>query len=515
MQITFLGHAGFLVESGEDIILCDPWFSPFGAYAGSWFQFPSNDSIDLVSLERATHLYISHWHEDHLDTWFLNTRSDEFKRSVVVVIPKFEYPRLKNEIAECGYANIVEVGNEYLTKSGTRIYIQRDENPLYSDSSITIASDGIVFVNSNDCKLTIGQEEEIVRRFGDVTVYAAQFSGATFHPTCYDYPSEKKIEISGTRREAKYQRIVNSANRLGAKIYIPSAGPACFLDSDLRALNLNPETVFSTASDFKAWLNENEERSWLYEPMLPGQILSVNESGGWRLSGDDRDPFFCENAEYIHQYAEKRKLEIQGRIEQFDHPMQHILNAARQHFQTKLENVPTLARKANVILEVRIGEFSFYVDTVTGKIFDREISPNNRQKYKLEISEFWMGAIIGGKIRWEDLILSFRFKISRSPDVYNEAFIAFLQLDSTAEREDYIQHLELLAKRDRERIRRNYNGCIIEHDRYCPHNCEDLTEASIADGVLTCPRHFWRFSIEDGHGLNNPGSIHVETIPLK
>jgi UDP-MurNAc hydroxylase len=177
-----------------------------------------------------------------------------------------------------------------------------------------------------------------------------------------------------------------------------------------------------------------------------------------------------------------------------------------------LDDVPALARKANVILEVRIVDESFFVDTVIGKIFDFEVTPKNRQKYRIEISEFWMRAIIGNKIRWEDLILSFRFKISREPDVYNEAFIAFLQLDLTEEREDYIRHLNLLAKRDRERVRRNFNGCIIEHDRYCPHNCEDLTEASIADGILTCPRHFWRFSIEDGHGLNNPGSIHVVTV---
>jgi UDP-MurNAc hydroxylase len=155
MQITFLGHAGFLVDCGGDIILCDPWFSPYGAYAASWFPFPANNAIDLERLERATHLYISHWHEDHLDEWFLRTRSERFKRSVAVIIPKFKYPRLKDEIAKCGYPNILEIEDEYVTTNGARIYIQRDENPLYSDSSITIGSGEYVFVNSNDCKLTI------------------------------------------------------------------------------------------------------------------------------------------------------------------------------------------------------------------------------------------------------------------------------------------------------------------------------------------------------------------------
>jgi UDP-MurNAc hydroxylase len=487
-------------------MLCDPWFSPFGAYAAAWFPFPANDSIDLDSLERATHLYISHWHEDHLDEWFLHSRSEQFKRSVVVIIPKFQYPRLKDVIANCGYTNILEIEDEYVTSNGTRIYIQRDENPLYSDSSITIGSDNFVFVNSNDCKLTIGQEEEILRRFGHVTVYAAQFSGATFHPTCYEYPAEKKIEMSRIRHEAKFQRIVSSMERLKASAYIPSAGPACFLSDDLFHLNLNPETVFSSNSDFYSWLNNNVERSWSFTEMIPSETIDAN------ALSEKRSSLSYENGAYLRKYAEHRQPEIQERISKFDHPMDDMLDEAKKHFRFKLDDVPALARKANVLLEFRVGESSFFVYTLNGTITDSSPGRKNQQEYRIELSDFWMRAILGGKIRWEDLILSFRFKISRTPDVYNEAFIAFLQLDTTEEREDYIRHLDLLARRDRERIRRECDGHIIEHDRFCPHNCEDLSHAKIENGVLTCPRHFWRFSTKDGHGLNNPGSIHVVEI---
>jgi UDP-MurNAc hydroxylase len=300
---------------------------------------------------------------------------------------------------------------------------------------------------------------------------------------------------------------------LGAKVYIPSAGPACFLDGELSKLNLSSETVFSRASEFKAWLDVNENPSWQFTPMLPSDIIAVDSLGINRLTIEARDPFFCENSEYLQGYIESRQAKIRERIAQFDYPITDVRGAAKLHFQHKLESVPALARKAKVLLEVRIGEGSFYVDTAKGKISGFAPEVKDIQEYKIEISEFWMRAILGNKIRWEDLILSFRFKISRFPDVYNEAFIAFLQLDSAEEREDYIQHLDLLARRERERVQRNYNGHILEYDRYCPHNCEDLTEASIADGALTCPRHFWRFAIEDGRGLNNPGSIHVVNIP--
>ena len=515
MQITFLGHAGFLVTCSEDVILCDPWFSPFGAYAASWFPFPANASVDITQLERATHLYISHWHQDHLDRWFLNSRSREFKDRVIVIIPKFQYPHLIDPVREWGYRNIVEVEDELRTTNGTRIYIQRDENPLYSDSSITIATEDAVFVNSNDCKLTIGQEEEIVKRFGAVTVYAAQFSGATFHPTCYDYPSETKREISTQRRAAKFQRILHSMQRLGATTYIPSAGPACFLSDDLFALNRNPETVFSTSGDFRTWLDDQPQPPWDYRELLPGQTFSCNARDSHRntssVIGEEYD-----SADYLAHYAADRAEEIRNELARFDHPVSNILEATKQHFRELLDTVPELARKANVTLEMKITNVgSFFVDTAQGVIYDVRRPIVRNQRYEIEISEFWMCAIVGAKIRWEDFILAFRFRIHRSPDVYNEAFIAFLHLDSREEREDYMRHLDLLSRRDCERIQRYHNGKLLEYDRYCPHNCEDLSEATIEEGVLTCPRHFWRFSLEDGCGLNNPGSIHAVEVETR
>ena len=51
MRITFLGHAGFFVETRHGSVLCDPWFTP--AYFGSWFPFPRNDRLDPAEFGRA------------------------------------------------------------------------------------------------------------------------------------------------------------------------------------------------------------------------------------------------------------------------------------------------------------------------------------------------------------------------------------------------------------------------------------------------------------------------------
>ncbi|MFH5185585.1 hypothetical protein ACHHV8_24680 [Paenibacillus sp. TAB 01] len=70
MEITFLGHAGFCVETTNAIIIMDPWLSPTGAFDGAWFQFPRNHHLGAYVQEklRTTHkeryLYISHEHKD-------------------------------------------------------------------------------------------------------------------------------------------------------------------------------------------------------------------------------------------------------------------------------------------------------------------------------------------------------------------------------------------------------------------------------------------------------------------
>jgi len=42
MNITYLGHAGFSIETKSTLLLQDIWTTNKGAYNSSWFQFPCN-----------------------------------------------------------------------------------------------------------------------------------------------------------------------------------------------------------------------------------------------------------------------------------------------------------------------------------------------------------------------------------------------------------------------------------------------------------------------------------------
>ena len=68
VRIHYLNHASMLVEVGTMRLLFDPWLEGT-AFSGGWgLRYDNPDAIDLAA--SATHLWISHWHSDHLHFTF-------------------------------------------------------------------------------------------------------------------------------------------------------------------------------------------------------------------------------------------------------------------------------------------------------------------------------------------------------------------------------------------------------------------------------------------------------------
>ena len=56
MKITFLGHSGFRIEIGDQVLLIDPWLRGNPTF--------DEDRFD-EAIEGATHILVSHAHDDH------------------------------------------------------------------------------------------------------------------------------------------------------------------------------------------------------------------------------------------------------------------------------------------------------------------------------------------------------------------------------------------------------------------------------------------------------------------
>ena len=70
------------------------------------------------------------------------------------------------------------------------ITLYLDDSELNRDSAILVKAGGRSFLNLNDCRI-VDALPGIARTEGSPDVFACQFSGAGWHPTCYEYPREQ------------------------------------------------------------------------------------------------------------------------------------------------------------------------------------------------------------------------------------------------------------------------------------------------------------------------------------
>ncbi len=49
----------------------------------------------------------------------------------------------------------------------------------------------------------------------------------------------------------------------------------------------------------------------------------------------------------------------------------------------------------------------------------------------------------------------------------------------------------------------------------CSHDGEEISSGELVDGVITCPRHFAKFSIRDGSVLQFPATEPLTIYPIK
>src|SRR5206468_5559525 len=106
------------------------------------------------------------------------------------------------------------------------------------DSALLLDLDGYRFVDLNDCNTALSELPT------GIDLLAAQFSGAMWYPNCYDYPPDVMRQKVARVRADLMATLVSKCRATGARVYVPSAGPACFLDPDLWRYNDRDGTFF-------------------------------------------------------------------------------------------------------------------------------------------------------------------------------------------------------------------------------------------------------------------------------
>ena len=107
------------------------------------------------------------------------------------------------------------------------------DGPL-GDSAIVLDDGSARVLNQNDARP--GDLDEL-RDLGPFDAQLLQFSGAIWFPIAYDFPPDEKDRLARNKRADEMDRAQRYIEAVGATHVFPCAGPPCFLDPDLYALN--------------------------------------------------------------------------------------------------------------------------------------------------------------------------------------------------------------------------------------------------------------------------------------
>jgi UDP-MurNAc hydroxylase len=282
----------------------------------------------------------------------------------------------------------------------------------------------------------------------------------------------------------------------GAKAYVPSAGPACFLDPELAEYNDRDQTIFpiweQVADGFAA--------ACPGVPVVrvgPGDDLAIGDGvprvrpatdAGSRLEDSLAEYRIRRKDEWEKFHAGPEPDVTMAEIEEYFGTLQRWNKRFLGDFSKDIRLVTGAA-----VWGVRLGRLAEDYVIEGEEPYDPE--------YTLLVSPRVLRAIVDRETGWEEALLSMRVGLHRHPDLFDLTFMSLLRYGNQP-----AQTMQMLRERQ--------NTATIERDglrmqRFCPHAGEDLTFADIRDGVIECPRHHWVWDARSGRCVDKG------TVPLR
>lgn len=175
MEIEFIGHASFSIQTQGKRIISDPWLDG-KVFNDSWALISPPAPVDWSAID---YLWISHEHPDHFHFPTLKSIPAADKQGIVVLYQTHTSSRIVDALHKLGFPQVLELPL-YRWKTlapGIDVYCGSIGS---MDSFLAVRSEGKCIVNFNDCMFNPGQLRYIKSALGHIDVLFTQFSIANW-----------------------------------------------------------------------------------------------------------------------------------------------------------------------------------------------------------------------------------------------------------------------------------------------------------------------------------------------
>ena len=204
MRIEYLNHASVIIKSGELSLLCDPWFSGT-AFAGGWgLQYDNPDALQKA--RSCSHLWISHFHGDHLHLQTLKQLAALSPQIKALANDSVNF-RISEALQHAGFKNIVPLYERRKLSLTSNMRLTRYPTAGI-DNMLLIETPEARILNYNDCHLPIGALKLFMSRIGKVDILLNNFNHAI---KFLDNPRKSDEEIQG-QLKTNYKKVLDAIN---------------------------------------------------------------------------------------------------------------------------------------------------------------------------------------------------------------------------------------------------------------------------------------------------------------
>ncbi len=226
MRIEYLNHASVIIKSDGQSLLCDPWFSGT-AFGGGWgLQYDNPEALQKA--KSCSHLWISHFHPDHLHMPTLKQLAALSPEITALANDSANF-RISEALQQAGFQNIVPLFERRKLSLTSDMRVIRYPTAGIDNMLLIETPEGRI-LNYNDCHLPIGALKLLIRKIGNVDILLHNFNHAI---KFIDNPRKTDDEIR-TQLKTNYKKVLDAINPRWA---IPFASAHYYRTRDTRWQN--------------------------------------------------------------------------------------------------------------------------------------------------------------------------------------------------------------------------------------------------------------------------------------
>ena len=174
VRVHYLNHASLLVDVGKVRMLFDPWLEGTAFSDGWGLRYENPEAFGLGA--KATHLWISHWHSDHLHAPSLSKLAELNPEMVVLANVSANFS-MEQRLASFGFRDVRPIRERETLNLDAETSCCRYPTAGI-DNMLHIRSGPWSILNYNDCNLPINAIRSLRKLIGPVDLLFTNYNHA-------------------------------------------------------------------------------------------------------------------------------------------------------------------------------------------------------------------------------------------------------------------------------------------------------------------------------------------------